>query len=106
MRNKSLKILTLGAALLALLGAPALAEETLYSPDALIVPMDTTYQDYGMLEAYGLVYQLLLNEVPVDWVIEPGKELRRGRLQRHRRGRPDRLAGCGPRLSRRALRRR
>jgi len=73
MRNNRLNILTLVTALLALLGAPAHAEETLYSPDALIVPMDTTYQDNGMLEAYGLVYQLLLNGVPVDWVIEPGK---------------------------------
>ena len=35
--------------------------------------MDTTYQDYGMLEAYGLVHTLLRNGVPVDWIIAPGK---------------------------------
>ena len=56
-------------------GAPAAAaEEHLYLPDTLIVPMDTTYQDFGMLEAYGLVYELLSHEVPVDWVIAPGKD--------------------------------
>jgi len=50
------------------------AQEKLYQPDALIVPMDTTHQDYGMLEAYGLVYDLLKNGIPVEWVIAPGKD--------------------------------
>jgi hypothetical protein len=50
------------------------AEEKLYQPDTLIIPMDVTYQDHGMLEAYGLVYELLAHEVPVDWVIAPGKD--------------------------------
>jgi hypothetical protein len=58
----------------AVLAPPALAAEKLYQADALIVPMDTTYQDYGMLEAYGLVYELLLSGVPVDWTISPGKD--------------------------------
>jgi hypothetical protein len=63
------------SAALVLIGAPDLAaEERLYQQDTLIVPMDTTYQDFGMLEAYGLLYQLLLQEVPVDWVIGPGKD--------------------------------
>jgi hypothetical protein len=35
--------------------------------------MDTTYQDDGMLKAFGLVYTLLRNDVPVQWVIRPGK---------------------------------
>jgi len=52
----------------------AMAEERLYSPDTPIVPMDTTYQDFGMLEAYGLVYELLSHEIAVDWVIAPGKD--------------------------------
>jgi hypothetical protein len=73
MRNGRFKLLTLGGALLALLGAPVPAAETLYAPDTLIIPMDTSYQDNGMLEAYGLVYRLLLAGVPVDWIIEPGK---------------------------------
>ncbi len=49
------------------------ADEKLYLPDSLIIPMDTTYQDFGMLEAYGLVYDLLSADVPVDWVIAEGK---------------------------------
>jgi len=59
--------------LILLLGSAALAEDKTYLQDALIIPMDTTYQDYGMLEAYGLVYDLLVNDVPVDWAIEPEK---------------------------------
>jgi MYXO-CTERM domain-containing protein len=39
----------------------------------LIIPMDTDYQDVGMLRAYGLVYQLLLNGVPVRWAIRGDK---------------------------------
>ena len=35
--------------------------------------MDTTHQDMGMLEAYGLVYELLRQGVPVRWVIKAGK---------------------------------
>jgi hypothetical protein len=41
----------------------------------LIIPMDTDYQDMGMLEAYGLVYQLLLADVPIRWAIAPDKAL-------------------------------
>lgn len=44
-----------------------------YGPNALIIPMDTDYQDSGILLAYGLVYKLLQNGIPVDWVILPGK---------------------------------
>ena len=55
------------------LGQPATAAPKTYLQDALIIPMDTTYQDDGMLEAYGLVYDLLRNDIPVDWVIAEGK---------------------------------
>ena len=42
---------------------------------SLIIPMDTdgNGQDLGMLRAYGLVYDLLKNNVPVQWVIDPLK---------------------------------
>ena len=40
---------------------------------SLIIPMDTDYQDSGMLEAYGLVYELLTNEITIAWTILPGK---------------------------------
>jgi len=62
------------AIVLALAVLPAHAEAKVYPADSLIIPMDTSYQDHGMLEAYGLVYDLLLAGIPVDWTIEPGKE--------------------------------
>lgn len=40
---------------------------------ALIIPMDTTYQDSGTFRAFGLVYELLAAGIPVGWAIEPGK---------------------------------
>ncbi len=55
------------------LGLPAMAAHKTYLQDGLIIPMDTTYQDDGMLEAYGLVYDLLRNDIPVDWVIAEAK---------------------------------
>ncbi len=62
--------IALAAAFLA--AGPAAAQET-FLTDALIVPMDTTYQDSGMFLAYGLVYDLLKAGVPVNWAIAPGK---------------------------------
>jgi len=44
-----------------------------YGAGALIIPMDTTYQDDGMLRAFGLVYALLTEGIPVQWIIEPDK---------------------------------
>lgn len=44
-----------------------------FEDGALIVPMDTTYQDMGIFLAYGLVYELLRNGVPVRWAIASGK---------------------------------
>ena len=44
-----------------------------FEAGTLIIPMDTDFQDMGMLRAYGLVYQLLSNGVPVRWAINPDK---------------------------------
>jgi len=44
-----------------------------FEPGTLVIPMDTDFQDMGMLEAYGLVYELLRNDVPIVWAIESGK---------------------------------
>ncbi|MDB4995785.1 MAG: sdr, partial [Myxococcaceae bacterium] len=44
-----------------------------FASGALVIPMDTTFQDNGTLRAFGLVYELLLNNVPVSWAILPGK---------------------------------
>lgn len=60
------------AALATLLGSGVASAET-FPAGSLIVPMDTDHQDLGMFKAYGLVYQLLLNDVPVSWTIRSGK---------------------------------
>jgi len=44
-----------------------------FEAGSLIIPMDLAYQDHGMFQAYGLVFQLLRQGVEVDWVIEPTK---------------------------------
>ena len=57
-------------------GAYRASEQALQRVQAagsLVIPMDTTYQDRGILRAYGLVYQLLSNGVPVRWSISPDK---------------------------------
>ncbi len=51
----------------------ALAGTTTFPAGSLIIPMDTDYQDAGMLKAFGLLDQLLRAGVPVSWVIEPTK---------------------------------
>jgi len=43
----------------------AMAAPVTYQPGSLIVPMDATYQNFGMFKSYGLVYRLLQNGVPV-----------------------------------------
>jgi MYXO-CTERM domain-containing protein len=40
---------------------------------SLVIPMDLAYQDTGMLQAYGLVFQLLDHGVTVYWVIDDEK---------------------------------
>ena len=40
---------------------------------SLIIPLDLAYQDEGLLQAYGLLFQLLRQGVPVAWVIDPAK---------------------------------
>lgn len=56
-------------------GAPAQAMGNVSTPsvsfdaNSLVIPMDNTYQSFGMFRAYGLVYRLLLNNITVNWVI-------------------------------------
>lgn len=63
--------LSLAAALL----HSAQARADSFAAGSLIIPMDVTHQDMGMLEAYGLVYALLQAGVPVRWVIKGGKAM-------------------------------
>jgi hypothetical protein len=53
---------------------PCVAAADDFAAGSLIIPMDTDYQDMGMLRAYGLVYELLRQNVPVRWVIKTGKQ--------------------------------
>ncbi len=69
MRNARLSAL----ALVLFLAWPFAATAEDFAAGSLIIPMDTDYQDDGMLQAYGLVYHLLLDDVAVHWCIEPGK---------------------------------
>ena len=55
--------------------AGAVNPPTTFEAGSLIIPMDTTYQDTGMLKAFGLIYQLLKNGIPVNWVILHGKNM-------------------------------
>jgi len=66
------KIKGFGVILLLLAAQLAIAEKT-YLPNSIIIPMDTTYQDNGMFKAYGLVYKLLQNGIPIDWTIKTPK---------------------------------
>jgi hypothetical protein len=44
-----------------------------FAAGSYILPSDTTHQDSGGLLVYGLLYDLLLNNVPVRWTILAGK---------------------------------
>lgn len=61
------------ASVASLLLLSAVANAETFASGSVIIPMDTTYQDMGMLKAYGLVYALLKADVPVNWVIKKGK---------------------------------
>jgi hypothetical protein len=56
---------------LLLVATPARAET--FEPGTLIIPMDLSYQSTGMFQAYGLLYQLLRQDVDVKWMIDPLK---------------------------------
>lgn len=42
-------------------------------PGSLIIPMDLSYQTTGVFQAYGLIYQLLRQNIRVHWIIDPNK---------------------------------
>ena len=53
--------------------AASAANPKTFATGSLIIPMDTTSQNFGMFKAYGLVYKLLQSGVPVYWLIADGK---------------------------------
>ena len=61
------------SALLLLAGGPAAADDKTFDEGSLIIPMDRTYQDTGIYQAYGLLYELLRQGVHVYWVIDQEK---------------------------------
>ncbi len=52
---------------------PAHAEERSFDAGSLIIPMDLSFQDSGLFQAYGLLFQLLRQGVPVYWIIDENK---------------------------------
>ncbi len=46
-----------------------------FGPGSFIIPMDIIYQDYGMYNAYGLVYQFLKYDIPVYWAVKNNKTI-------------------------------
>ncbi len=61
---------------LPLVALPSLAHAgtvTSFDAGALVVPMDPTWQDDGILDAYGLVYAMLRAGVQVHWIVDSGK---------------------------------
>jgi hypothetical protein len=61
------------AAMVLSFGRPASAADRTFEAGSLIVPMDLSYQSRGMFQAYGLLYQLLRQNVHVFWIIDPNK---------------------------------
>jgi len=56
------------------LAAPARAGyDRPFEAGSLVIPMDLAYQDSGMFQAYGLVFQLLRQGITVYWVIDSDK---------------------------------
>jgi uncharacterized repeat protein (TIGR01451 family) len=71
--TRGMRLIASSVALGVLMLGTASAQADTFATGSLIIPMDTTYQDLGMLRAYGLTYELLRNDVPVDWMIRKGK---------------------------------
>jgi len=63
----------LAVAGLALLPLDRVAAQTTFDVGSIVIPMDPTHQDDGILDAYGLVHALLAEGVHVHWIIDPTK---------------------------------
>ena len=71
---RSMSRLAIACSVCLFAGMPAAdAGDRTFAAGSLIIPMDLSYQDTGMLQAYGLLYQLLRQGVHVHWVIDPTK---------------------------------
>ena len=44
-----------------------------FEPGSLIIPTDVLYQNEGRFKAFGLVYHLLEEGIPIRWVIKFGE---------------------------------
>jgi len=69
----ALRPLVVAFATLSLAPTVATAAPTTFGAGSLVIPMDEAYQDGGMMQAYGLLFQLLRQGVPVAWAIDPNK---------------------------------
>ncbi|MDP2305251.1 MAG: hypothetical protein Q8P18_04410 [Pseudomonadota bacterium] len=67
-------ILTLGVpAAFAIAPAAHAGDITAFEAGAMVVPMDATWQDEGILDAYGFAYALLREGIQVHWIIDSSK---------------------------------
>lgn len=67
------KLAVVGVCVSLLTASDARAQDRTFQPGTLIIPMDLSYQDTGVFQAYGLLYALLRNGIHVHWVISPTK---------------------------------
>jgi MYXO-CTERM domain-containing protein len=56
-----------------LLSASSNAQNRQFQSGSLIIPTDNAYQSQGIYQAYGLLYQLLNQDITVYWVIDEDK---------------------------------
>src|SRR5262245_22991192 len=70
--NRAIGLLTL-VLFSTVLPSAASAQVRTFETGSLVIPMDLSYQDRGMFQAYGLVFQLRRQDVTVHWVIDPAK---------------------------------
>ncbi len=73
--RRSLTVASLAGIILTVISgaSPARAAGRTFAASSLIIPMDLAYQNIGMLQAYGLLFQLLRQGIPVSWAIDPNK---------------------------------
>ena len=71
--STALRITVVTLLSLAMNAREAGAADRTFQPGSFVIPMDLSYQNTGMFQAYGLIYQLLRQGVHVAWMIDPAK---------------------------------
>src|ERR1051326_5929589 len=72
-KSGTVALVLLGSFVLLSLSSAAAVPVQTFKTGSLIIPMDTDYQDRGMLTAFGLVNKLLASGIPVYWCVDSTK---------------------------------